>query len=131
MPSKAKMFLFYYYKSIIVFFLILFASTIPANEVEKVSWFSIPNLDKLIHLGMYFLLTFVMIYDKLKIKPEKSFKNIILISGIFSISIGGILEILQTYLTSSRSGEFLDFLFNTAGAVCAILLWSIVRKPKL
>jgi VanZ family protein len=130
MLLKIKQFLFYYYKSIIVFLLIFFASTIPANEVEKVSWLSIPDLDKLIHLGMYFLLTFVMIYDVKKVKPDQSFKKIILITGVIAISIGGSLEMLQIFLTSTRSGEFLDFIFNTIGSVCAIILWSVIKKTK-
>ncbi len=130
MQIKVKQFLYYYYKSIIIFSLIFFASTIPANEVEKVSWLSVPYLDKLIHLGMYFLLTFVMIFDILKAKPNNTFKKNILVSGIIALSIGGSLEIFQMYLTSSRSGEFLDFLFNAAGVVCAILFWGILRKSK-
>jgi len=130
MGVKIKKFVFDYYKSIIILILIFLASTIPANEVEKVSWLSIPNLDKLIHYGMYFLLTCVLIYDMLRAKPETSIKTIFLYSVIISILYGGSMEILQMVLISSRSEEILDFLFNSLGAVSAIILWGILGKIK-
>jgi len=127
---KIKKFVISYYKSLLVFLLILFASIIPADEVTDVSWLSFPNLDKLIHLGMYFTFTLVLIFDISKSKPSYSNQKIYLFSGFLAFFYGGILEFGQFAFTDSRSGDFFDFLFNTAGALLAILLWLILKKTK-
>jgi VanZ family protein len=127
---RIKSFLFSYYRSLLVFLLILFASTIRADEVQKLTLFTIPNLDKLIHLGMYFCFAFVLIFDILKAKPDFSNIKIYFISAITALIYGGSLEIVQATLTNSRSGDILDFLFNATGVVLAVVLWMILRKPR-
>ena len=119
-----------FYKSILVFLLILIASTIPADEVQEVSWLNIPDFDKIVHFGMYFLFSFVLIYDFLKSKPALSTIRIYMIAALFAVVYGGSLELIQAYLLKSRSGDIIDFLFNTAGVVLAALLWMILKKPK-
>lgn len=125
-----KKFFLSYYRSLIIFLLILIASTIPASEVQKVSFLNLPNLDKLVHLGMYFSFSFVLIYDTFKSRTNLSTFKIYLISAITGLIYGGLLEIAQTTLTKSRSGDFFDFLFNSIGILMAILLWIVIKKTK-
>ncbi len=125
-----KNFLFSYYRSLLVFLIIFFASTIPAEEVQKVTWFTIPNLDKMIHLGMYFLFSSVLIFEMLKVKTSYSFQRILIVSGLIALIYGTLLEIIQITLTSSRSGEIFDMVFNAVGVLLAIVLWIFLRKPK-
>jgi VanZ family protein len=127
---KIKKLFFSYYRSMLVFLLILFASTIPASEVQKVTFFYIPNFDKLVHLGMYFCFSFVLIFDTSKANAGFSNKKIYLISAITALIYGGSLEIVQGAFTASRSADIFDFLFNAAGVLLAVLLWLIMRKPK-
>ena len=53
-----------------------------------------------------------------------------MIAALFAIVYGGSLELIQANLLKSRSGDIIDFLFNTAGVVLAALLWMILKKPK-
>jgi VanZ family protein len=125
-----KTFLFSYYKSLIVFLLILIASVIPASEVQKVSWISIPNFDKLIHLGMYFSFTFILIFDSFRARADYSLRKIYVLSALTALIYGGLLEIIQGTLTKSRSADIFDFLFNTLGAVLAVVIWMIFKRSK-
>ena len=125
-----KKFLLYYFRSLIIFLLILVASTIPASEVKKVSFLNFPNLDNIVHLGMYFCFSFVLVYDIFKSKTKLSSAAIYMISAITGLIYGGLLEIAQTSLTKSRSGDILDFSFNSIGVILAILLWMILKKFK-
>lgn len=127
---KIKLFLSTYFRSIVIFILILLASTIPASEVQKVSWISIPNFDKIIHLGMYFCFTMVLILDISKAKFNFSQIKISLLSAFIALSYGGILEIVQGSLTKSRSADIFDFIFNVSGTLLAMLLWFVIREYK-
>jgi len=127
---KLKIFFLSYYRSLLVFLLILFASTIPASEVKKVEFFHIPNFDKLVHLGMYFCFSFVLIFDSLKARPKNSKVKIYLFSALTAIIYGGTLEIVQGTLTTSRSADIFDFLFNSTGVAMAVLIWQFLKKPK-
>jgi VanZ family protein len=79
---------------------------------------------------MYFTFTLVLIFDISKSKPSYSNQKIYLFSGLLAFFYGGFLEFGQFAFTNSRSGDFFDFLFNTAGALLAILLWMILKKTK-
>jgi hypothetical protein len=127
---KIKKFLKYYYRSIFIFLLIFFASIIPASEVKKVTFFNIPNFDKLVHLGMYFMFSFVLIFDLIKAKQGYSYRKIYFFTAITALIYGGSLEIVQATLTRSRTGDLFDFFFNSAGVMLAIALWLVLRKPK-
>ncbi len=55
------MFLKSTYKAIIWAIIIMVACTIPGNEVKKASFIHIPNFDKIVHLGFYFILSILII----------------------------------------------------------------------
>jgi VanZ family protein len=57
-----------------------------------------------------------------------SFRRIILGSFFFPVIFGGIIEILQTYLTTSRSGDWMDFLFDTIGVFLGILICLVINR---
>jgi len=127
---KPVKFLISFYRSLILLLLIFFASTIPAEEVPQVTWLFIPYFDKLIHLGMYFSFSFVLIFDLFKAKPAYSYSKIYLISALIAIIYGASLEIFQAILTQSRSGDMLDLAFNSLGVLFALLLWIVIKKSK-
>jgi len=127
---KIKYFFISYYKSLVIFLMILYASIVPSPEIEKVKWLNITNIDKPVHFLMYFTFSFILIYDLLRSRPTFSNMKIYLISFLTAIFYGGILEILQSVATNSRSGDIFDFLFDTSGALLAILLWMILKKIK-
>ena len=62
----------------------------------------IPNIDKLVHVCMY-----------------------------GGLSMRGCIELMQAYLTTNRSGDWLDFLANSTGVLLAVLFGYYVIRPFL
>jgi len=85
----------------------------------------IPYFDKLAHLGFYFVasLLFLTALDKTSLVSIKT-TNKILWTLLIHLFLGGVIEVIQEYYVSGRSGEFADFLANASGISIAILLYS-------
>lgn len=85
----------------------------------------IPHLDKLVHAGMYFVFTFLLVIENRE-KLVSPLRYLILASIPFLF--GSIIEILQSVLTDIRSGDLFDAMFNVAGIGLAILSWNVLKK---
>jgi VanZ family protein len=110
--------------SIVVALLLLYLSLTNAENFENVQLIKMPNLDKLVHFGMYFVLMSVII-----IEHRNNLANPIklLLLAIIPLSYGILMEILQLTLTRSRSGDMIDALFDAGGILAAILLWLLIK----
>lgn len=113
-----------YWKSIVIMLVILHLSFAPPSEFSKIPTFE--NEDKLIHFLMYFALIVVLIYDtyRCSIKhciPKKTFITFTL---IFSIVLGGVIEIMQPLFFAPRTGSWFDLLADSAGVVAG---WSCMK----
>ncbi len=114
--------------SILVALLLLFLSLTNPGRFGQVNLASLPNFDKIVHFGMYFLMMSVIILEHRK--NIRNPANLFLLA-LIPLSYGILIEILQATLTSTRSGDFIDALFDAAGILVSVLLWLIfgpVRK---
>lgn len=117
---------------------------IPQTPLDDVSF-----IDKWTHIIMYFALCAIIIIENIIAFRKKSgnrsyngiFKSMIcrhniIISFLLPTAMGGLLEILQAYCTNgTRSGDWLDFLADGAGAllgniICIPLVWFLSIKNK-
>jgi len=110
--------------SILVALLLLYLSLANPDKFVKEELAGIPNIDKIAHFGMYFIMMSVII-----IEHRKSLRNPInlFLMALIPISYGILMEILQLTLTSSRSGDFYDALFDAAGTLTSVLLWFLIK----
>jgi VanZ family protein len=53
----------------------------------------------------------------------------ILVTIIFPIAFGGIMEYLQYAMTSYRTGDLMDFVYNVVGVLCAVVFSICVTRP--
>lgn len=83
---------------------------------------SISGIDKWGHGFAYFTLTISWLFTFYK-KPRKKYYVI-----IACIIYGIIIEILQSKLTSYRTGDYLDILANTTGVLMALLIFNQILK---
>ena len=123
--------------SLLTILLITVLSLMPAQEFPQVD---VQFADKWAHWVMYGFLTLVMGIDYvlrdeyLSTKPSASsaqrqrYKNKgaaiwqLLVIAIIASVYGGLMELGQAYLTTSRHGDWLDVLANSFGALCALVL---------
>ena len=110
--------------SILVALLLLYLSLTNSEKFTKVQLTSIPNIDKIVHFGMYFIMMSVII-----IEHRKNIKNPtnLFLLALIPLSYGILMEILQLTLTTTRSADFYDALFDAAGTLASILLWLLIK----
>ena len=123
--------------SLLTLLLIAVLSLMPAQEFPQTD---IQFADKWAHWVMYGFLTLVMGIDYvlrgeyLSTKPYISWHQRLdhknkgtaiwqfLVIAIIASVYGGLMELGQAYLTTSRHGDWLDVLANSFGAFCALVL---------
>jgi len=119
-----------YWKPILISLLILYASITTGEKFEKVHFIYIPYFDKIVHFFFYLLLS-ISLYASLKRNTLIKKKTQVIITLIFVVSYGLIMEMLQYYLTTSRQAEIFDVLANTLGCISGILIFPIFTKTGL
>jgi VanZ family protein len=110
--------------SILVALLLLYLSLTNSEKFQKSPLVNIPFMDKIVHFGMYFIMMSVII-----IEHRKSLRNSgkLFLFALIPLSYGILMEILQSTLTVTRTGDFYDALADAAGILVSIVLWLLVR----
>lgn len=111
--------------SIIIAIAILFLSFAGPSTFSKINIPDIPYLDKIVHSGMYFIFTLALVAEnRSSLKTTKNYLFLATIPFLF----GSAIEILQSLLTNTRTGDFFDACFNLAGILLAIVFWLLIRR---
>jgi VanZ family protein len=110
--------------SILVALLLLYLSLTNSEKFQKTPLVSIPYIDKLVHFGMYFLMMSVIIIEHRK--TLRNYRNLLLLA-LIPLSYGILMEILQSTLTITRTGDFYDALADAAGIIVSVILWLMIR----
>lgn len=105
--------------SIVVALIILYLSLTGTEKFRNISFVHIEGIDKIIHAGMYFVFMSVILFENRKRIYKRSS---LLIIALIPLVFGAVLEILQSLLTTNRSGNIFDFLFNLAGILLSIVI---------
>ena len=93
----------------------------------------IPNLDKAVHMCMYFGMSVMLWFDYLRAHREGacSMRHGLALASAFPLIFGGIMELLQEYCTETRSGDWMDFAADGVGMLMATLFACLVMKRYL
>jgi VanZ family protein len=98
----------------------MYLSMANSHTFDKVPIINIPNIDKIVHFGMYFgLVSMIILENRKTLKGPYSLFLIAFIALIYGILI----EFMQTAFTVTRTGNFYDALADFAGILVSILLW--------
>lgn len=89
--------------------------TPPKTDLDEIT-----NLDKLVHFCMYFGLSSVIWIEYLWHHTSANWRQLFPIAVLFPILMSGIIEILQETCTETRSGDWMDFIANSIGALTSI-----------
>lgn len=106
-----------------VIILILIAIWMPGSSVPQVG---IPNVDKLVHFGMFFVLTAVYYLEYL-MRNQKLPVWYYVVACIFVFA--GLTEFMQLFAVE-RSMDLLDLSADTTGIFVASLLWVAFVKVR-
>ena len=94
---------------------------------------TIPNLDKVVHICMYFGMSGMLWLEFLRAHRRDRTPMWHAWVGAFvcPVLFSGAVELLQAFGTTYRGGDWLDFAANTTGAVLASLVACFVLKPRV
>jgi hypothetical protein len=96
----------------------------PQTDME-----SIPGIDKLVHLCMYGGLCTLLWTEYLRTHRSIHPWKIGIGAIILPIALSGIIELLQSYCTEHRGGDWMDFGANSLGVLLAALAGYYILRP--
>ena len=98
----------------IIYFSLTSSNNIP--DIKLLSW------DKLVHAVIYFVLVFLF---TLGLAPKSLYQFSFL---VFSISLGALMEFMQSWMHNGRHFDYADMLANTVGAIIAYIFCKTFLK---
>jgi VanZ family protein len=122
------MFLRYNFPGIIWGILILILMGLPGHDFPDTSFIKIPNFDKLVHFGLFFIFVFLLLRGFAKQFHFPLLKKYaLLFSLLIGIAYGGLTEILQGTVFIERTCDFYDFLADTVGCVLGMTFFLLLK----
>ena len=114
-------------------FIILTVIYLSFFKPPKTDLSEIPNLDKLVHICMYFGMSGMLWLEFLRAHRRDNAPLWHAWVGAFlcPILFSGCVELLQEYCTTYRGGDWLDFAANSTGATLASLIAYYVVRPRM
>ncbi len=103
--------------SLLVTLAIVLLSLLPMPEIKIMA--KVQLADKWTHMIMYGTLAFVIWVEYLRRHRQLQVLRLVCFAFLLPIGMGGVLELLQAYGTTCRSGEWLDFVANAIGVCLA------------
>lgn len=92
---------------------IILLSLLPLPDVQM--QMHVPLADKWTHMLMYGVLTLTFWLEYARGHRQRSVLHLLVLGMAAPVAMGGLLELAQAYLTTCRSGEWLDFVANSIG----------------
>jgi VanZ family protein len=95
--------------------------TPPKTELDNIS-----NIDKLAHICMYGGLCSILWIEYLRSHIQINRIRAFIGGIVLPIAFSGIIELLQEYATTNRSGDWADMIANSIGVILAALLGQFI-----
>lgn len=113
--------------AIVVSIAIIILSTIPVPDVPELE--DVPFFDKWVHFVMYGGLSSAIWFDRAIISNRRMHGKIWTFLFVYPVALGGLMELVQAYCTTCRSGDWVDFYADTFGALIGLALCMAINKP--
>lgn len=107
---------------IAIFYLSFFKP--PQTDLEE-----IPGMDKVVHVCMYGGLCFLLWIEYLRSHRTIDRLKMLIGGVIMPTAMSGAIELMQSYCTEHRGGDWMDFAANTSGVLLAALVGYYVLRP--
>jgi len=115
-----------YIVTVLVTLSIIVLSTLPIPEDAPMS--DVPLIDKWVHMVMYMGLVLAMWFDHVVRSEKKAKGKHFLFMFLYATLLGGLMELVQAYMTTCRSGDWIDFEADAIGAAIGVGLSSLINK---
>jgi VanZ family protein len=106
--------------------------TIPGNDLPRSPLFDFPFFDKLVHLGMFFLLSGSFCFPLLR-RAERpaTTKSRFITVALLVLAYGIVMEFVQKFFVPGRSFDVGDIVFDGLGSFAGIVALMVVYAKKI
>jgi VanZ family protein len=120
------------WKAILWALIIMLLTGLPGNYFpEIISFWEWISPDKVVHLFVFGVLSFLILYENKVQYFKGKHRSLLLICLLTGIAYGALTEVLQFYVFVGRHGNFYDFYANVAGVFSGMALFMLIyRKNK-
>lgn len=101
---------------------ILFLSLAPDPIPDNKRFFLFAGADKVVHFIMYWGFSITYCFDYYRRNMIMKESKAMWCAFIAATILGGVIEILQANMALGRSGEFIDFIADIAGAAVGVVM---------
>ncbi len=106
--------------------MILYLCFMDTQSLPKVE---VSDFDKFVHFIMFLTVSGVIFFENTSYFRKKiSMWKIINFSFLFPTIYSGLIEIGQEYLSPTRTGDWIDFLFDGIGALLGMVICLLINK---
>jgi len=112
--------------SLLLAVVIVILSLAPIPDIKLAE--DVPLADKWTHMVMYGALTLVIWFDYKRSHKQLNALKLLLFAFLAPVAMGGLLELAQAYLTTCRSGEWMDFVANSIGVCIGTVCGLIIKR---
>jgi VanZ family protein len=122
---------FYKFIPAIIWFLIsLWLLTLPGEKIPHIDWFDTLQVDKLVHITLFFILCFLFMWA-IKQTVTNATNKIIWFTciALFGILYGVAIEFIQRDYIPNRSFDIWDIAADTVGSIAAFI-WCFKKWKK-
>ena len=102
---------------------ILLLCAFPGKDIPHISFLEMLSFDKWVHAGIFFILALLLMRGMKFAYVRAAHATAVLFALAVCIPYGGLLEIMQGTLFQDRSADWMDFVANSFGAVCGVLVY--------
>jgi len=110
--------------SVIWALVVLVLCAFPGQYIPSIHFLELMSFDKFVHAGVFFVLCAFIFITLRKKKLEKC----TFIFFFLSVFYGVLLEIMQAYVFSHRSADWMDVIANSTGCLLALIYNNRVYK---
>ena len=110
---------------ILLIWLLSLTPFFPETPLDNVQF-----IDKWTHLVMYGGTTSVIWWEYLHLHQRVNWHRVLLLAVVGMVLLGGLMELLQAYCTTTRSGEWLDFWADSVGVLLGNALGATIYGLK-
>lgn len=122
----------YQYPSILWLILVLLLCNMPVNDLPGDDFKFFDGFDKLVHTGLFFVLTVLFFFGSIREHSSISLRFITIAKIVFlSFSLGAVVELLQWKVFTYRSGDWWDFFCDTVGVGMAVFSYLILCRARI
>lgn len=113
-----------YFTPAVIWFVVIFVlCAMPGKDIPHISFLELLAFDKWVHAGIFFVLVLLLMRGLKFTYIRVAHLTAIIFALTIAVPYGGLLEIMQGTFFQDRSADLYDFIANSFGAVCGVLVY--------